>query len=79
MEKAFGSKTKMAPTLIKKCPNCNGLMLTSSQQKTKTCPYCGKNVNLQKAQQIAKANSAMEASEMLKQLKAKRGVNPKPV
>jgi hypothetical protein len=54
-------------------------MLTSSQQKTKTCPYCGKNVNLQKAQQIAKANSAMEASEMLKQLKAKRGVNPKPV
>ncbi len=37
-----------------------------------------KSVNLQKAQRVAKAQSAMEASEMLKQLKAKQGSNPNP-
>jgi acetyl-CoA carboxylase beta subunit len=73
MEKAFGSKSKMAPTLIMKCPNCNGLMLTSTIQKTKTCPYCSKQVNLKTAQKIAQANTAMEASELLKQLKANQG------
>jgi glutaredoxin len=48
-------------------------MLTSSQQKTKTCPYCSKQVNLKTAQNIAQANTAMEASELLKQLKANQG------
>jgi hypothetical protein len=53
-------------------------MLAGSMQKTKTCPYCGKSVNLQRAQRLAKASSAMEASEMLKQLKAKQASNPQP-
>jgi len=53
-------------------------MLTTATQKTKTCPYCSKNVNLQKAQRIVKAQNAMEASEMLKQLKAKQASNPNP-
>jgi len=48
-------------------------MLTSSQQKTKTCPYCNKHVNLKTAQKIAQAQTAMEASEILKQLKANQG------
>jgi hypothetical protein len=53
-------------------------MLAGSMQKTKTCPYCGKSVNLQRAQRLAKASSALEASEMLKQLKAKQASNPQP-
>lgn len=68
----------MAPTLIIKCQNCNGLMLAGVQQKTKVCPYCGKSVVLQKAQRIAKATNAMEASEMLKELKAQQASNPNP-
>lgn len=68
----------MAPTSIVKCPNCNGLMLAGIQQKTKICPYCGKTVILEKAKRVAKAASAMEASEMLKQLKADQASNPKP-
>ncbi|MDR0318941.1 MAG: DUF1922 domain-containing protein [Nitrososphaerota archaeon] len=63
----------MAPTAIIKCPNCAGLFLSGSMQKTKLCPYCGKKVNLQKAHRLAQAASAMEASEVLKQLKIQNG------
>jgi predicted RNA-binding Zn-ribbon protein involved in translation (DUF1610 family) len=69
---------KMAPTTILKCTNCSGLVLAGTRQKTKICPYCGKNINLQKALQVAQAANAMEASEMLKQLKAAKAQNPSP-
>jgi acetyl-CoA carboxylase beta subunit len=65
----------MKPTLIVKCPNCQGLMLISKEQKTKVCPYCGKNVNLLKAQKVAAAKDPFEASEMLKKLKSQQGFN----
>lgn len=48
-------------------------MLTAKAQKTKTCPYCGTNVNLQHAQRIASANNAFEASEKLRELKSQQG------
>ncbi len=48
-------------------------MLTAKGQKTKTCPYCGKNADLKRAQKIAAAKDAFEASEMLKQLKSQQG------
>jgi len=66
----------MAPTSIMKCPNCNGLFLAGTLQKTKTCPYCGKGLNLQKTLCVAQAASPVEASEILKQLKAKVAQNP---
>jgi len=69
---------KMAPTAIIKCPNCTGLVLAGTQQKTKLCPYCGKNINLQKAQRVAQAANAKEASEILKQLKTSKAQNPNP-
>ncbi|MCL5876209.1 MAG: DUF1922 domain-containing protein [Candidatus Bathyarchaeota archaeon] len=75
MEKAFGSNPKMAPTLIVKCTKCGGYMLSAKDQKTKICPYCGTNVNLHKAQRVAAANTAFEASEMLRKLKSERGFN----
>jgi ribosomal protein S26 len=46
-----------------------GLFLSGDMQKTRRCPYCGKSVNLQKAIRVAQAETAMEASELLKQLK----------
>jgi acetyl-CoA carboxylase beta subunit len=76
VEKAFGRHPEMAPTAIHKCPNCSGLVLAAAQQKTKICPYCGKNINLQKVQRVAQAANAMEASEILKQLKASKAKNP---
>ncbi|MCL1977466.1 MAG: DUF1922 domain-containing protein [Candidatus Bathyarchaeota archaeon] len=68
----------MAPIVIMKCLNCSGLVLAGESQKTKACPYCSKNINLQKAQRVAQAANAMEASELLKQLKAKKAQNPRP-
>ena len=69
---------KMTTTHIVKCTQCQGLMLTTKNQKTKTCPYCNTHVNLQNAQKIAAANNAYEASEILKKLKTQQGFNHKP-
>ena len=68
----------MGATLIVKCIKCGGLTLAAKDQKTKVCPYCGTQINLQKARKIAAANSAIEASEMLRKLKAEQKQNPKP-
>jgi predicted nucleic acid-binding Zn-ribbon protein len=76
-EKPFGSKPKMGTTIIVKCTKCGGLMLSGKDQKTKVCPYCGTNVNLLRARRIAAANTAFEASEMLRQLKNEKGFEKK--
>jgi hypothetical protein len=68
----------MGVTLVIKCAKCGGLTLASKEQKTKLCPYCGTQINLQKAQRLAAAQTAMEASEMLRKLKAEKKQNPKP-
>ncbi len=73
MEKAFGRNRKMTATYIVKCTKCGGLMLTSKGQKTKVCPYCGTNVNLLKAQRVAAADNAFDASEKLRKLKSQTG------
>ena len=48
-------------------------MLAAKAQKTKICPYCGINLNLLRAQKVASANTAKEASEILKHLKSEKG------
>jgi len=68
----------MGATLIVNCTKCGGLTLAAKDQKTKVCPYCGNQINLQKARKIAAANSAIEASEMLRKLKSEKKQNPKP-
>ena len=65
----------MGATLIVKCTKCGGLMLAAVDQKTKACPYCGTNVNLLKAQRLAAAPSALEASEMLRKIKGSKKIN----
>jgi hypothetical protein len=51
-------------------------MLCAIGQKTSSV-YCGTNVNLQKAQRVASANTVFKASEMLRRLKSERKINPK--
>ena len=63
----------MGITVIVKCTKCGGFMLAAKEQKTKICPYCGTSVNLLRAQKVASANTAMEASEILKNLKKEKG------
>jgi DNA-directed RNA polymerase subunit RPC12/RpoP len=71
--KAFGSNLKMGVTVIAKCTECGGLTLAAKGQKTKVCPYCGTKINLLKAQKVAAANTALEASEILRKLKNEKG------
>ncbi len=67
----------MAPTLIVKCSKCAGLTLAAKAQKTKVCPYCGTQINLLKAQKMAYAKTAREASEILRKLKSTQKQNHK--
>jgi PHP family Zn ribbon phosphoesterase len=76
--KPFGSKPQNGANSHSEMSKCGGYMLTGKQQKTKLCPYCGANVNLQKAQRVAAASTALEASEMLRKLKSQQGFNRKP-
>ena len=63
----------MPVTLIVKCPECGNFALAVKTQKTKICPYCGSKIDLQRARRVASANTAFEASEILKSLKKEKG------
>lgn len=52
-------------------------MLISKGQKTKICPYCGAHVDLTRAQKVASASDAFEASEVLRKLKREQGFGSK--
>ncbi|HLN44614.1 MAG TPA: DUF1922 domain-containing protein [Candidatus Sulfotelmatobacter sp.] len=65
----------MGVTLIITCPRCGGLLLAADDQKTRTCPYCNSRIDIQKANKVACATSAIEASELLRELKSKRQSN----
>jgi phage FluMu protein Com len=67
----------MGVTLIIKCTQCGGLTLSAKGQKTKICPYCGTNINLLKIQKVAAANTAIEASIILRKLKSEQKINHK--
>ena len=65
----------MAPTLVIVCFRCGGLLLAQAEQKTRSCPYCGGTVYVQKAKRLASANSAAEASQILRRLKSAEATN----
>jgi len=56
--------------LIVVCGRCGGFLLARTEQKTRTCPYCGSKVALDKAKKIASAGNAYEASKILRKLKS---------
>lgn len=60
----------MAQTFVVVCSRCGGLLLAKADQKTRECPHCGYTILLQKAQKLASANTANEASIMLRKLKS---------
>jgi DNA-directed RNA polymerase subunit RPC12/RpoP len=49
--------------------------LAADDQKTRTCPYCGARVDVKKAKKVASAKNAFEASEMLREIKSRKGFN----
>ncbi len=61
----------MTSTLVVACRRCAGLLLAKADQKTRTCPYCGHLIIVSKAKQVASAENAFKASEILRELKAR--------
>jgi DNA-directed RNA polymerase subunit RPC12/RpoP len=57
-------------TIVVVCGQCGGLLLAKAGQKTRTCPYCGSKVALDRARKVASAENAYEASEILRKLKS---------
>jgi len=53
------------------CSECGGYLLAKSGQKSRTCPYCGSRILLEKAKRIAYAKKADEALAILRRLKEK--------
>jgi len=60
----------MTPYIIVQCGNCGGFLLAKAEQKTRTCPYCGFKITLNKAKKVASAKDAYEASKTLRMLKS---------
>jgi DNA-directed RNA polymerase subunit RPC12/RpoP len=67
----------MARTLIVVCSRCGGLLLAKAEQKTRTCPHCNHAVIIEKAKKLAAAQTANEASEILRRLKSEAGAQGK--
>jgi DNA-directed RNA polymerase subunit RPC12/RpoP len=63
----------VGPTLIIVCNRCGGLFMAADGQKTRTCPYCGARVDVRRAKKVASAKNAFEASEMLRDIKSRKG------
>jgi DNA-directed RNA polymerase subunit RPC12/RpoP len=59
----------MTTTIIIVCVRCGGLLLAKADQKTRTCPYCGAKVDVDRARKVASAENANEASIILRRLK----------
>ncbi|MDH7476943.1 MAG: DUF1922 domain-containing protein [Candidatus Bathyarchaeota archaeon] len=59
----------MKSFLIVVCHMCGGFLLAKAEQKTRTCPYCGATISLEKAKKMASASNANEASMILRKLK----------
>ncbi len=59
----------MTNYIIVVCSECEGYLLAKSCQKSRTCPYCGSRVLLEKAKKVASTEKADEASMILRKLK----------
>ncbi|MDW8023023.1 MAG: DUF1922 domain-containing protein [Nitrososphaerota archaeon] len=53
------------------CSKCGGYLLAKTDQKTRTCPYCGSKILLEKTRKVAFARTANEASVLLRKIKEK--------
>ncbi len=60
---------KLAVTFVVVCSKCGGFLLAKADQKTRTCPYCGSKVVLERAKKLGSAKTSLEASTLLQRLK----------
>jgi DNA-directed RNA polymerase subunit RPC12/RpoP len=68
----------MKSVLVVVCSRCGGFLLAKAGQRTRTCAYCGFKVDLDKARKVASAETAQEASAILRKLKSEAARKRKP-
>jgi DNA-directed RNA polymerase subunit RPC12/RpoP len=61
----------LAHYIIVVCSECGSYLLAKNGQKSRTCPYCGSRILLEKAKKVASARDAGEASAILRRFKEK--------
>jgi DNA-directed RNA polymerase subunit RPC12/RpoP len=69
VEKAFCLVKKVAVTFVVVCSKCGGFFLAKADQKTRTCPYCGSRVAVERVKKLGSAKTTLEASNLLQRLK----------
>jgi len=52
------------------CKHCKKPKITETNQKTTTCPHCGKKIDLSKTMFIKQTNNLSEAQQALGQINA---------
>jgi DNA-directed RNA polymerase subunit RPC12/RpoP len=72
--KGFRIGEAMKSFLVVVCHKCGGFLLAKAGQKTRSCPYCGSKVFLEKAKKVASANTLQEASMILRKLKRDKAI-----
>jgi len=75
MWKRFSDVQLMKAFIIVVCSRCGRYLIAKSRQKTKTCSYCGFKLMVEKAKKIKYAESAQEASLVLRKLKTNSARN----
>jgi DNA-directed RNA polymerase subunit RPC12/RpoP len=55
--------------LVVACTDCGRLLLAVSDKKTRSCPYCGRRVNLKDARVITRSKNPKEARQVLQETK----------
>ncbi|UCE29450.1 MAG: DUF1922 domain-containing protein [Candidatus Bathyarchaeota archaeon] len=58
------------------CFRCGQLLLAKTYQKTRRCPYCETRLILSKTRKVATAETAREASTLIRTLKQKKRMEP---
>ena len=55
------------------CSGCGRYLIAKAGQKSKQCNYCGNVVDLWRAKKVRSANSAREASKLVREFKMRAG------
>ena len=55
------------------CYRCGQYLLAKNDQKTKRCPYCDARLVVVQTKKVKHAETAKQASHLLRSLKEKRG------
>ncbi|MGB9714175.1 MAG: DUF1922 domain-containing protein [Candidatus Bathyarchaeales archaeon] len=71
MWKRLSEAENTKPIIIIACSKCGGFLLAKTEHKTRTCPYCGSKVIVERAKKVASAENAQKAHVILQELKRK--------